>query len=60
MYGNLKKPVDIYVISSTVDPADKLLSDKYDFVKSCISKPIKLEILIELHSFYQGDKLAAS
>ena len=60
LYKKIKKTVDIYIISSSIDPSDKLLADKYEFVKTCISKPVKTDTLLNLHSLYQGDKRAAS
>ena len=55
----ITKKVDVYIISSSVDPKDKQLADKYDFVKTFVSKPIKTETLLDLHSLYQSDKRAA-
>lgn len=60
LYKQIKKTIDIYIISSSVDPSDKMLADKYDFVKTCISKPVKAETLLDLHSLYQSNKRAAS
>lgn len=59
LYKQIKKPVDVYIISSSVDPSDRMLADKYAFVKSCISKPVKAETLLDLHSLYQSNKRAA-
>jgi CheY-like chemotaxis protein len=60
LYKKIKKQVDIYIISSSIDPSDRLLVDKYDFVKTCISKPVKTETLLNLHSLYQSNKRVAS
>ncbi|WP_295794704.1 response regulator [Mucilaginibacter sp.] len=60
IYKRLKKTIDIYIISSSIDPKDQLLVDKYAFVKANISKPVKLETLLNLHSLYQGTRRAAS
>ncbi|MDP9081397.1 MAG: hypothetical protein M3O71_28630 [Bacteroidota bacterium] len=60
IYKQIKKPVDIYILSSSIDPKDKLLTDKYEFVKANICKPAKLETLLNLYSLYQSSKRAAS
>ena len=60
LHRQIKKTVDVYIISSSVDPKDKQLADKYDFVKTFVSKPIKTETLLDLHSLYQSDKRVAS
>ena len=60
LHKKIQKSVDVYIISSSVDPKDKSLTDKYDFVKTFVSKPIKTETLLDLHSLYQSDKRAAS
>ncbi len=36
---------EIYILSSSVDPSDKLRSEAFPFVKDFISKPITKEIL---------------
>ncbi|MDO3643833.1 response regulator [Mucilaginibacter sp. L3T2-6] len=59
VHRQIKKKVDVYIISSSVDPNDKQLAEKYDFVKTFVSKPIKTETLLDLHSLYQSDKRAA-
>jgi len=60
LHKKIQKSVDVYIISSSVDPKDKSLTDKYDFVKTFVTKPIKTETLLDLHSLYQSDKRAAS
>ncbi|MEO6633820.1 MAG: response regulator [Mucilaginibacter sp.] len=60
IYKQIKKTIDIYIISSSIDPKDQLLVDKYAFVKANISKPVKLETLLNLHSLYQGTRRVAS
>jgi CheY-like chemotaxis protein len=60
LYRKIKKPVDIYIISSSIVPKDKSLLDLYPFVKGCISKPIKMETLLSLHSIYQSTTRIAS
>ncbi len=60
IYKQIKKPIDIYIISSSIDPKDKMLVDKYAFVKANICKPVKIETLLNLHSLYQSTKRVAS
>jgi hypothetical protein len=60
VYGHIKKTIDIYILSSSIDPKDKLLSEEYQFVKGFINKPIKTETLLALHSKYQFDLSIAS
>jgi len=60
IYKQIKKAIDIYIISSSIDPKDRLLSKKYAFVKACICKPVKMETLLNLHTLYQSIKRDAS
>jgi len=60
IYKQIKKTIDIYIISSSIDPKDQLLVDKYAFVKANINKPVKLETLLNLYSLYQGARRVAS
>lgn len=60
VYKRIEKPIDVYIISSSIDPKDQLLVDKYPFVKASIGKPVKLETLLSLHSLYQGTPRVAS
>ena len=52
LYKKIKKHIDIYILSSSVEPNDQMLSKKYSFVKAYIGKPIKMETLLSLHSTY--------
>jgi CheY-like chemotaxis protein len=45
LYHNLPKPIQVYIFSSSVDPADKARSLAYHFVRDFISKPMKQETL---------------
>ncbi|WP_299586497.1 response regulator [Mucilaginibacter sp.] len=56
IYKRIKKTIDIYIISSSIDPKDRLLPEKYAFVKACLCKPVKMETLLNLHSLYQSIK----
>ena len=42
------KKITIYIITSSVDPADVLRAKQYDNVNNYIVKPITLEVLKEL------------
>jgi CheY-like chemotaxis protein len=59
LYKRIRKPVDIYILSSSIDPKDKLLVSKYPFVKACICKPAKMETLLNIYSLYQSAKFAS-
>lgn len=52
--SSLKKAIDIYVISSSIDPRDIRLVGKYCFVKSYIVKPISKDKLLEINGKYQN------
>ena len=56
IYKRIKKNIDIYIISSSIDPKDRLLPEKYAFVKACLCKPVKMETLLNLHTLYQSTK----
>lgn len=56
IYKRIKKTIDIYIISSSIDPKDKQLPEKYAFVKACLCKPVKIETLLNLHTLYQSTK----
>jgi len=60
IYKEIKKPVDIYIISSSISPQDRELVNKYNFVRAMISKPVKTETLLNLYSLYQVAGRAAS
>jgi len=38
--GRLAKKIDVYIMSSSIDPSDLALSKKYDFVLDYIIKPL--------------------
>lgn len=46
--SNLKKPVSVYILSSSIDQTEMAKTQAYPFVKDFISKPIKQETLKSL------------
>ena len=50
--AQIKKPVDIYILTTSINPTDKLRAECYSFVKGFISKPITPDALLFLHSKY--------
>ena len=52
IYAKLKKPIDIYVISSSIDSLDVAMSEKYPFIKAFFPKPIAKATLVDLHAIY--------
>jgi CheY-like chemotaxis protein len=53
LYPQLKKTIDIYIVSSSIDPKDLLRSEKYPFVKAYFTKPVNKDTLVNLYSFYR-------
>lgn len=53
LYPFLKKKIDIFVISSSINPEDKLKTQEYPFVKAFFSKPMKKDALINLYLSYK-------
>ena len=49
-----KKPIDVYVISSSVDPHDLKHVKEYGFVKSYIIKPITKDKILEISEMYRN------
>jgi len=55
----ITKPVCIYILSSSVDPADKVRALAYPFVKDFFSKPLRREQLEALYLHHRNtDRLA--
>jgi CheY-like chemotaxis protein len=52
LYKRIRKSIDVYIVSSSIDPDDKLRAKKCPFVKGFICKPVQIETLINLHSLY--------
>ncbi|MBS7565956.1 response regulator [Mucilaginibacter sp. Bleaf8] len=46
--AKLKKPISVYILSSSIDQVEKAKTQSYPFVKDFISKPIKKETLKSL------------
>ncbi|MDB5116629.1 MAG: CheY chemotaxis protein or a CheY-like (receiver) domain [Mucilaginibacter sp.] len=60
IYPELKKPIDIYIASSSVNELDMQRSKEYPFVKDYLCKPLKKQTLVDLYSFYQSASGIAS
>lgn len=43
------KVIDIYIVSSSVDPMDRTRARRYPFVKSFLTKPVAKDTLIAIH-----------
>jgi len=48
IYHSLRKAIKVYIVSSSIDPADIKRSKNYTFVDSFIMKPFSREFLHEL------------
>lgn len=53
LYPTLQKKIDIFIVSSSVDPHDRSRSEDYPFVKGFLIKPLNKETLINLYSAYK-------
>jgi CheY-like chemotaxis protein len=60
LYARLKKSIDIYIISSSIEPTDVIKSEKYPFIKAFFHKPIKEDALIDLYTAYLNNARIAS
>lgn len=45
LYPELRKPIWVYIITSSIDPRDIKRSDNYPFVKSYLIKPLTKEVI---------------
>lgn len=48
IYRNLKKNINIYIVSSSIDPRDIDRSKTYPFVTTFISKPVMKQVFEEI------------
>ena len=53
LYPKIGKNIDIFVITSSVDPKDKLRSIQYRFVKGVLIKPLNRVILSNIYLQYK-------
>jgi CheY-like chemotaxis protein len=52
IYDNLEKPIDVYILSSSVDKKDIKRSLSFSFVKQFIVKPLSYDTIIDIHGNY--------
>jgi CheY-like chemotaxis protein len=52
LYLFFQKPISIYIISSSVCPADRARAKQYTFVRDFVTKPIKKDQLVLLYATY--------
>ena len=52
LYPFIKKPVDIYIVSSSTDVADRQRAAKYPFIKDYFYKPVLRQTLIDSQNGY--------
>ncbi|WP_345331854.1 response regulator [Mucilaginibacter defluvii] len=50
LHQNISKPIDIYIVSSSIDADDMLKSKTYPFVKSYLVKPLSADILVKIYN----------
>lgn len=53
LFPSLAKSIDIYIVSSSINPEDISKSKKYPFVKDYFVKPLKKNILVDLYEKYK-------
>ncbi len=56
----LKKPIHIYICSSSVDKEEQALALSYPFVRGFLQKPVKADTLVSLYASYSQVKRLAS
>jgi len=54
LYPSLKKNIDVYILSSSANPADKMRAKLYPFVKDFYCKPVTRESLERLYLRYRN------
>lgn len=52
LYPLLAKTIDVYIVSSSINPKDHIRCKKYAFVKSFLMKPLKKQTLETVFSNY--------
>lgn len=48
----VSKRIDVHVLSDSLDPADRIRSQSYSFVRNFFVKPVTSFVLRELHQYY--------
>jgi len=51
----MTKNIDIFVMTASIDPRDKLKSEQYSFVKEVLIKPLNKAMLSEIYIQYKPD-----
>jgi len=59
LYSYINKPIDVFVITASIDPFDLSKARSYDFVKDIIIKPVKSEVLANIYARYKPEFSAA-
>jgi CheY-like chemotaxis protein len=52
LQSSFRKAINIYIVSSSIDPNDKLNASQYHFVKGFLTKPVKKERLEMIYAGY--------
>ena len=52
-FPNLKNKTKVVILSSSVDPDDKIMSEENDWVLRFVPKPISVEVLVEISMSYE-------
>lgn len=60
LYASLHKTIDVYVLSSSPNPADVTRATRYPFVKDFYRKPVTRECLERLYLKYRNLERVAS
>ena len=52
VYQDIRKTIDIFVVTSSVNPESRLIGEPYSFVKGFFVKPLSRQTLTALYSAY--------
>ena len=52
LQSSFRKAINIYIVSSSIDPNDKLNARQYHFLKGFLTKPVKKERLEMIYAGY--------
>ncbi len=59
LYPAIRKTIDIFVVTSSVNPASKLVGEPYSFVKGFFVKPLSRQTLTGVYSACVGEAVTA-
>jgi two-component system chemotaxis response regulator CheY len=57
--SRISKKIDVFIVTSSINPHDRLETENFEFVKGFLVKPVRVDALVAIARHYNASQTAA-